>query len=773
MEKEAVRRWDWVAAVLLFLLLQVPPARLVTTDWTPFLYFTESLTSFGTVLGLAAGASRYRPRIVRWLMVEYTLVVVPLQVSGASSASSLAERLRGVGGALLVSMQQFLRRQPVPEPMLFLAFVCLGFWIIAMLSGYWLARHGRVLGPLFLSGTALVVIQAYGDYQSHGSWWLAVFLILALLLAGRANFRANLPGWVQRRVFVNEEAWPNIFGSLLVTAAAAVLLAWQIPASRSGFEQITDTWHKLTQPMRDRLSNAVTSLNGPYGKPTGNYYGSTLALGESAASGDMTMFVVKALDAPQGNVRLYWRGRTYDDYKDDKWSEASSTAFQFDPGQADLAVVNRGGRVAARMAVTTEFPSQTLIYAPSLIVWLDRPAQVQAVRSPAGDYDTLYWLAHTALGAGGTYQVRSEIVNPTVEELRAAGDRYPDWIRARDLGVPADLLPLFRARAESITVGAATPFDQAAAITAYLRSNIEYATEVPSAPPGQDAVWWVLTDYKQGFCNYYASAEVLLLRSLGIPARLAVGFAQGEAAEGQYVVRRRDAHAWPEAYFPGIGWVEFEPTANQAPLFRPTGSPGGSAADLGAPPSRFGAGEEGASLEPPSGASSGAVAPVSGSPWESMVVLVLGLAALAVFLVLARRIGLWRRVPGYISRAVEREGPAAPGWLVALDRWNQIEPIERAFASVNWSLRLLRVPTQAAATAAERASQLSDAVPAAAGSIQFLEAELRKALYSNGQPDLAGARRASFRLLLQALLRTIERTVLHTQSRDVYSSPSR
>jgi len=76
---------------------------------------------------------------------------------------------------------------------------------------------------------------------------------------------------------------------------------------------------------------------------------------------------------------------------------------------------------------------------------------------------------------------------------------------------------------------------------------------------------------KQGFCNYYATAEVILLRSVGIPARLAVGYAQGDNVDDPllYTVRQRDAHAWPEVYFPGVGWVEFEPTASQPTLVRP------------------------------------------------------------------------------------------------------------------------------------------------------------------------------------------------------------
>jgi hypothetical protein len=137
-----------------------------------------------------------------------------------------------------------------------------------------------------------------------------------------------------------------------------------------------------------------------------------------------------------------------------------------------------------------------------------------------------------------------------------------------------DFSPRFADLAQMLIENLTTPYEKTVAITNYLRSELEYVDRMPLAPIDRDPIEWALFDQKQGFCNYYASAEVLMLRSLGIPARLAVGYAHGERESNsgriQYTVRLRDAHAWPEVYFPGIGWVEFEPTANQDPLIRPT-----------------------------------------------------------------------------------------------------------------------------------------------------------------------------------------------------------
>jgi hypothetical protein len=125
--------------------------------------------------------------------------------------------------------------------------------------------------------------------------------------------------------------------------------------------------------------------------------------------------------------------------------------------------------------------------------------------------------------------------------------------------------------------GATSTYDQAKAIETWLRTNIIYNETIPQPAPDQDPVDWVLFDLKQGYCNYYASAMIIMLRTLGIPARMAAGFAQGtwDAAQQVYNVQERDAHTWVEVFFPGYGWIEFEPTAAQAPLNRTDDIPAG------------------------------------------------------------------------------------------------------------------------------------------------------------------------------------------------------
>ena len=207
-----------------------------------------------------------------------------------------------------------------------------------------------------------------------------------------------------------KKSWPNILGSLFVVAVAAILIAWLLPTSRTSMQAAADIWRNFSSPIRERLSNAVTSLRGPYGKPTGNFYGGTLALGGNAAAGDSVVLRVQAVQSPSSSVRFYWRGRVYDDYQNGQWSAAADTTVAFRPEEGDLGIPNSHSRLETLLGMTSEFPTQSLMYGPSPTVWTDRTAFVAAVSANQNVYDALSWESRAAISSGGTYAVKAELL---------------------------------------------------------------------------------------------------------------------------------------------------------------------------------------------------------------------------------------------------------------------------------------------------------------------------------------------------------------------------
>ncbi|CAL9431679.1 hypothetical protein SUDANB15_02048 [Streptomyces sp. enrichment culture] len=164
---------------------------------------------------------------------------------------------------------------------------------------------------------------------------------------------------------------------------------------------------------------------------------------------------------------------------------------------------------------------------------------------------------------GLTYEVRSLDVQPTPEQLADAPEPPPAL--EREYTELPDSLPAVVSRtAREVTAGADNAYDQAVALQEYftLNGGFEYDTEV-DVGSGSQAIARFLRD-RQGFCVHFSFAMASMARSLGIPARVAVGFAPGTPQlDGTITVGLRDAHAWPELYFEGVGWTRFEPTPSR------------------------------------------------------------------------------------------------------------------------------------------------------------------------------------------------------------------
>jgi len=156
----------------------------------------------------------------------------------------------------------------------------------------------------------------------------------------------------------------------------------------------------------------------------------------------------------------------------------------------------------------------------------------------------------------------------------------PDRIKARYTGLPA-VPQRVRDLAREVTASAPTTYDKIQALEAWFGANTRYTLDVPPLPDGADAVEQYLFEDRIGFCEQIASSLVVMLRSLGVPARLAVGYTPGERNPftGLYEVRASDAHSWAEVWFPGVGWQSFDPTAS-VPL---SGDGGLSRASSGLP----------------------------------------------------------------------------------------------------------------------------------------------------------------------------------------------
>ena len=165
------------------------------------------------------------------------------------------------------------------------------------------------------------------------------------------------------------------------------------------------------------------------------------------------------------------------------------------------------------------------------------------------------------------YEANSVLPAPPTAAVREAGSDYPAAIRDTYLQLPS-LDSRIPELARQITARDNTPYDKARSIEDYLRSHYGYTLDL-SGTPQADPLAYFLFQKRAGHCEYFAAAMTVMLRTLDIPSRYINGFQTGEYNDvaGDLVVRASDAHSWVEAYFPGFGWLTFDPTppSNDAP----------------------------------------------------------------------------------------------------------------------------------------------------------------------------------------------------------------
>jgi transglutaminase-like putative cysteine protease len=261
----------------------------------------------------------------------------------------------------------------------------------------------------------------------------------------------------------------------------------------------------------------------------------------------------------------YWQGAIYDYFDGLTWR---SNRVSYDGLWTPSGPIGAGGRPTqiapsipansadARTDTATVLSAQPL----DVVLAPGAPTSYSGAGRVASDADGTAHLLGGGPGEGATYQVTSMAGDVPDGELRATTG--PDPADPRWTALPATLAPRVRDLAAQLTNGAATRFDAVEAVENYLKTNETYDLDSPQPQPGDDAVDDFVFVSHRGFCEQFATAAVVMLRSAGVPARLVTGYAFGDTSRqpGHRVFRVEDAHAWVQVYYPGFGWVASDAT---------------------------------------------------------------------------------------------------------------------------------------------------------------------------------------------------------------------
>lgn len=449
-------------------------------------------------------------------------------------------------------------------------------WCLAAWTGWFAARRNAVLS-LLPSIVLMAFVLSYSEYRVYSLWFI---VIIMLLLMGMWNYKNHTIQWEHHRVDYSDSILYDNTQAVIFLALLVGTLAFSMPSL---------SWQSIRDAIQDRNSNKAAEVlgireqstprkNATEQKPSmprehllTEGFAQSQELVMTIRTGELSPAPIPSL--AQQAPRYYWRGNVYDEYVGAGWVTSSATPQRYRANTPLVPGLLDGYR-SLHLDVHLQQPEGKLFWS-GILFSADVPFRADWRVRPQSDLfadQTALLQADLFAAASGatSYEAEAYIPDVTVEELRSAPAEYPDELLKRYTRLPPELPERVRRLADEITAGKENPYEKAKAIESYLRTNYPYDLDIPAPPVNQDVTDYFLFDLQRGYCDYYATAMVVLARASGLPARFVSGYSPGsyDGLNAQYVIREMNAHSWPEIYFPDIGWIEFEPTASQPVIER-------------------------------------------------------------------------------------------------------------------------------------------------------------------------------------------------------------
>jgi len=578
----------WASFALLALMLLSVVWSVRAAEWTEGLAILQWIAILAMAFTLLLARLRRLPGVIAhllllamgalWVTLMLNLVFAPPVVPAGlvPPGAELSESVR-------IMFQQMLRWVLEPSGaevwlsnFMFVSLLAVLTWLLCYLSTWFILRAHWVWGAVVPAGAACLLNIYYGPQRLVV--YFVLYLLCALLLIVRMHVYLRQNAWRKAGVNYNIDVDFAFLRDGLLISVLALVLAWTMPVAAKS-SRVADLWAHFQDPWQEvqaRWNRLFTALN--YQGPSSLVeFGRAMALGGAVNLSNVPVLEVQASEPH------YWRAVAYDRYLGGGWLNTDDVQVTLQPNDPNLrAVPYTAQREFTHTIRMLEAGEDTVFFAGELLrnslfvrarlsvvpFAQDQPTSGGSERQGAA-VSMLESLR--SLRRNQTYTNVSLVSAATTQQLRNAGTDYPDWIRERYLQLPRTVPDRVRSLTHEIVGDITTPYDQLIAIQEYLR-RITYDQYINAPPAGRDAVDWFLFENRRGYCDYYASAMAVMARILGIPARISQGYTPGEyvAASGSYLVRQLDAHAWPEVYFPGYGWIDFEPTASEPVPARPT-----------------------------------------------------------------------------------------------------------------------------------------------------------------------------------------------------------
>ncbi len=546
--------------------------------------------------GVAAGFIGPKVGWGRWLTYLlgsiFAALILPLFTASVAhpEGTPLDELYRATAASLVAAYVDVVVRNQASTIQYLHYLLALGLltWATSMFASYAVFGHRKplnavtVVGLLLLGNMALTI--------NDQLVYLVLFSLVALFLLIRGHVLEEQSEWLRRRIG-DPASIASVYlrggTAFVAVAVAGALILTQTAASRP----LAGAWDGLS----DGLLAVGQSLQrflpaGGANRSFGVSFGPNATVQQLWTTDSALAVTIQRPPSDTGDY--YWRAVTYDRLELTGWSISDTSSLVRGPGTVLLDglpdnVSAEGRRELIATVTPADFDGSTIL-SPQTPVSVDEPTRLTVLAA------TGYFASLERDGEDGPYTLRAlvpvsgnEPGQLNEEALRAAGQDYPPEVSSLYLGVAEGSIgPDARALANKVVAEARSPapYDLAAQLVKELHSSTyTYETDVRDLDCAGISSVECFARFKRGFCQYYAATMAVLLRDLGVPTRIAQGFLPGSRVAGTGVERilNSDAHAWVEVYFPGYGWVTFDPTGGGVAVLAPL--PSGRPVASGAP----------------------------------------------------------------------------------------------------------------------------------------------------------------------------------------------
>ncbi|TAJ16643.1 MAG: transglutaminase domain-containing protein [Dehalococcoidia bacterium] len=565
---------EWLTFTLLLFLMVPVVGSLQTADWVDEMPSLVAAALWGLCVGwviakspLPGWASAVLGAIsafavTLFLVLRTLLLVDPVKGDGWTARwSEFWLRLQDWGKA-------FMAKDFSADPLPFVVLLVLAVFLVAFVTVWATARWKNPWAAVVPGGFVLLTNISYLPGQP--SFAVVFYVVAAVMLVTRLQYTRAAERWGHQKVQPPDFMSVEVLIVASIVAGVLVMVAWTVPTANN-WSPIARAWGAIISPIADQFEGSGGVFVGISSKKTVAVH----SLGPTfPIQGPVTLdgTPIYRVEAPEP---MTLRGAIYDEYTGAGWKLSLAAAKPLDLTIEQAEQGTEGSRAQVRRPVKTKIsvvgeggPGRRLL-SPGDPLAADKPGRVLGAPAAqpaaiAPDKDVKPGTEYTTVGA---------VSAAAINTLQDAGTNYPDDIFRQYTQLPPSTPPEVAELTRQVIGNVATPYEAVRRVETYLRGTYTFTLEPKRPAPRRDSVAFFLFDEKAGYFDHFASAMAVMLRSVGIPTRLAAGFvldpSDFDSTDKVYTVTEQRAWAWPEVYFPNLGWVEFNPTPSRGVVARP------------------------------------------------------------------------------------------------------------------------------------------------------------------------------------------------------------